>query len=161
MEKEEFLANNRGINEGEDLPSIFLEDLYQRILEEEIKTEDTKLYPNALKRGFLYLERKSRIRGKRKLVKLWFILDTESGGLYAFKKETDEKPEETFRLSGLTAHSKQNPAAKQSFHPMVFDYAPKQGAKPVETRILATSQRLWVDWLSLLTNVLRNVQENK
>ena len=88
MEKEEFLANNRGINEGEDLPPVFLEDLYQRILEEEIKTEDTKLYPNALKRGFLYLERKSRIRGKRKLVKLWFILDTESDGLYAFKKET-------------------------------------------------------------------------
>ena len=88
MEMSEFLANNRGVNEGEDLPGVFLEDLYQRILEEEIKTEDTKQYPNALKRGFLFFERKSRIRGKRKLVKLWFILDTESDGLYGYKKET-------------------------------------------------------------------------
>ena len=87
MEQSEFVTNNRGINDGNDLPKIFLEDLYQRILEEEIKTEETDQYPNATKRGYLFYEKRSRIRGKRKLFKYWWILDEESNGLYAYKKE--------------------------------------------------------------------------
>jgi len=42
---------------------------------------------------------------------------------------------------------------------MLFDYVAKEGAKPTEVKLLAGSQRLWVDWLSLLTNVLRNIKE--
>jgi len=86
MTQQEFVANNRGINDGGDLPKVFLEDLYQRISEEEIKTE-AEQYPDALKRGYLYYEKRSRIRGKRKLYKYWWILDEESDGLYAYKRE--------------------------------------------------------------------------
>lgn len=87
MEQAEFVQNNRGINDGNDLPKVFLEDLYQRIYEEEIKTEETDQFPNATKRGYLFYEKRSRIRGKRKLFKYWWILDEESNGLYAYKKE--------------------------------------------------------------------------
>jgi len=37
MSKEEFIKNNRGINDGEDLPEEFLGELYDRIVNEEIR----------------------------------------------------------------------------------------------------------------------------
>lgn len=40
MSKADFLRNNRGINDGGDLPSEFLESLYDRIVTEEIKLGD-------------------------------------------------------------------------------------------------------------------------
>ncbi|GJQ14168.1 hypothetical protein GpartN1_g5959.t1 [Galdieria partita] len=40
MSKEEFIKNNRGINDGEDLPEEFLEELYDRIVNEEIRLGD-------------------------------------------------------------------------------------------------------------------------
>eukprot|EP00871_Galdieria_phlegrea_P002646 jgi/Galph1/3382/GphlegSOOS_G2018.1 len=40
MSKEEFIHNNRGINDGEDLPAEFLSELYDRIVTEEIRLGD-------------------------------------------------------------------------------------------------------------------------
>ncbi|GJD07126.1 Brefeldin A-inhibited guanine nucleotide-exchange protein 2 [Galdieria sulphuraria] len=40
MSKEEFIKNNRGINDGEDLPEEFLGELYDRIVNEEIRLGD-------------------------------------------------------------------------------------------------------------------------
>ena len=37
MKKEEFVSNNRAINNGEDLPRLLLEEMYNTITEYEIK----------------------------------------------------------------------------------------------------------------------------
>lgn len=42
MSKEEFIKNNRGINDGGDLDPVFLGDLYDRIITTEIKLVDSK-----------------------------------------------------------------------------------------------------------------------
>lgn len=80
MSKEEFLKNNRGINEGENLPSDFLEDLYERIKNDEIKMKsDGGKWAKATKKGWLQMG-----KNKDSPKKLWFVL-TEST-LYWFKK---------------------------------------------------------------------------
>ena len=43
MSLEEFVKNNRGIDDGADLPRAFLTDLYQRIVVNEIKMKDESL----------------------------------------------------------------------------------------------------------------------
>lgn len=43
MSKADFLRNNRGINDGGDLPAEFMEALYDRILSNEIKMKDEPL----------------------------------------------------------------------------------------------------------------------
>ena len=40
MSKEGFLKNNRGINDGQDLPEDFMGALYDRIISNEIKMKD-------------------------------------------------------------------------------------------------------------------------
>lgn len=40
MSKEAFLKNNRGINDGQDLPESFMSALYDRIVNNEIKMKD-------------------------------------------------------------------------------------------------------------------------
>ena len=91
MTQAEFVHNNRKINNGNDLPSVFLEDLYQRILEDEIKTKTDKLFPKAVKRGYLLLEKKTNF-GTKKTQKYWFVLDKLSKSLYYFKLETVRYP---------------------------------------------------------------------
>lgn len=43
MGLEDFLRNNRGIDDGGDLPREFLVDLYNRIVNNEIKMKDDSL----------------------------------------------------------------------------------------------------------------------
>jgi brefeldin A-inhibited guanine nucleotide-exchange protein len=43
MSKEAFLKNNRGINDGQDLPEEFMAALYDRIVNNEIKMKDDDL----------------------------------------------------------------------------------------------------------------------
>lgn len=40
MTKEEFLKNNRGINDGQNLPDAFLEEVFEEIQTNEIKMKD-------------------------------------------------------------------------------------------------------------------------
>ena len=82
MTLEEFIKNQRGNNGGKDFPRVYLEDLYQRIKEDKIQMEDV-LFPNALKRGFLFREKYPKYYQK-----LWCILDIPSHSLYCFKNET-------------------------------------------------------------------------
>jgi hypothetical protein len=85
MTQAEFVKNQRGINDGKDLPRVYLEDLYQRIMDEKILMEDN-MFPNALKRGFLLKEKKS-IATEKKYQKYWCVLDPDTDGLYFFKNE--------------------------------------------------------------------------
>ena len=45
MSKAEFFRNNRGIDDGKDLPEDFLGSLYDRILKNEIKIKDDSMVP--------------------------------------------------------------------------------------------------------------------
>lgn len=87
--KEQFLKNNRGINNGGDLPEKVLSDIYDTILREEIKlSEDntTYTYANPEREGWL------KKQGGR--VKTWkkrfFILTGNC--LYYFKDKNDTVP---------------------------------------------------------------------
>ena len=84
MQESEFISNNKGINDGSDLPAVFLRDLYQSIVEDEIKAEEFTVFPHAEKRGFLFLEKKSITR---KIIKYWCIIDSESDSLYCYKRQ--------------------------------------------------------------------------
>ena len=44
MKLNEFIANNRGIDDGNDVPSDHLSALYQRILSDEIKMDDSDMF---------------------------------------------------------------------------------------------------------------------
>ena len=84
----EFVNNNRGINNGESLPKVYLEDLYQRILEDEIKTKSNLLYPKAVKFGYLLWEKKSNLIGRPLIKRYWLVIDQYSRQLLFFKLET-------------------------------------------------------------------------
>jgi len=88
MTKEGFLRNNRGINEGKDLPAEFLEQLYDRIVENEIKMEspNTSFWVKTEKKGWL-TKRGGRIQTWRRR---WFVL--ADNVLYYFKTPESTDP---------------------------------------------------------------------
>ena len=89
MTKDEFINRvNNTTGPKEAFPKVFLGDLYQRILEEEIRTKDDK-YTKAAKRGYLFQEKRVGLRHRKKQVKLWWILDPETRALYSYA-EKDE-----------------------------------------------------------------------
>lgn len=45
MSAEDFIRNNRGIDDGKDLPEEYLKSLYERISRNEIKMKDDELAP--------------------------------------------------------------------------------------------------------------------
>jgi Sec7-like guanine-nucleotide exchange factor len=53
MKREEFVNNNRGINDGDDLPRPFLESIYDNIVGNEIKMDKNLILPKAIKRGWI------------------------------------------------------------------------------------------------------------
>ena len=80
MTKVQFIGNNRGINEGADLPADFLSALYDRIIEDEIKLDDSNsTYANAEKKGYL-TKQGGRIKTWKRR---WFVLTNNC--LYYFK----------------------------------------------------------------------------
>jgi len=85
MTKPQWLATNRKINDGQDFPQEFLETLYDRIVEDEIKMEQG-MFTNAEKKGWL-TKQGGRIKTWKRR---WFILNDT--GLYYFKKPQDSEP---------------------------------------------------------------------
>lgn len=45
MSPEDFIRNNRGIDDGKDLPAEYLRSLYERISRSEIEMKEDKLVP--------------------------------------------------------------------------------------------------------------------
>lgn len=45
MSADDFIRNNRGIDDGKDLPEEYLRSLYERISRKEIKMKDDELAP--------------------------------------------------------------------------------------------------------------------
>jgi len=98
MTKQEFIHNCRGINDGEDFPTRFLEEIYERIVLDEIRLkEDGALYPSAVKKGWITCKVTKGLKTIHKWKRRWFILLPDM--LLYFKKPGEVEPVETINLS--------------------------------------------------------------
>jgi len=94
MTKEEWYRNNRGIDEGRDLPQEFLSQLYDRIVGEEIMMFDVD------KRGWLYKHSRNAGGGPQKPWKRrWFVLSNNC--LFYFKHPSDKEFRVNIPLEGI------------------------------------------------------------
>ncbi|EGC32816.1 hypothetical protein DICPUDRAFT_8073, partial [Dictyostelium purpureum] len=87
MTKQEFLRNNSGINNGDDLPADFMESVYDKIVTNEIKMErDGSSNQHVEKKGWL-TKQGGRIKTWKKR---WFILTANC--LLYYKTPQDQEP---------------------------------------------------------------------
>eukprot|EP01094_Clydonella_sp_ATCC50884_P021102 TRINITY_DN4557_c0_g1_i1.p1 TRINITY_DN4557_c0_g1~~TRINITY_DN4557_c0_g1_i1.p1 ORF type:complete len:923 (+),score=331.36 TRINITY_DN4557_c0_g1_i1:136-2904(+) len=120
MTKRQFVGNNRGINGGANLPQEFLEDLYDRINEDEIKMDDDgSTYANAEKKGYL-TKQGGRIKTWKKR---WFVLTNNC--LYYFREKADKDPCGIIPLESLEIISV--PFGKKGFRKYAFIIQPQGG----------------------------------
>jgi hypothetical protein len=110
MSKQEFLSNNRGINSGEDVPAEFMETLYDKIVNDEIKMEtEGNLFKNASKKGWL-----TKQGGKWKSwKKRWFVLSENC--LFYFKAPGDAEPCGIIPLENITVTVSTKDVSKGQF----------------------------------------------
>jgi cytohesin len=94
MTLEQFIRNNRGINQGEDLPRDVLEELFSAVKNDEIKMEASDMYESEVvafmaptKSGWL-LKKTESVLGHWN--KHWFVLN--DGCMYYFMDPADETP---------------------------------------------------------------------
>ncbi|KAJ1450921.1 Sec7 domain-containing protein [Pelagophyceae sp. CCMP2097] len=88
MSRAAFVANNRGIDGGADLPAALLEAAYAGVLAHEVRMDDGDLYESQLltymgARKAGWLEKRNALRWRR----LWFVLN--DGCLYYFAHPAD------------------------------------------------------------------------
>lgn len=92
MTLEQFIRNNRGINQGKDMPKEILEGLYNSVRDDEIRMDEADMYESEVvafmaptKSGWLSKKTDSMLgRWKRH----WFVLN--DGCLYYFLDPSDE-----------------------------------------------------------------------
>ncbi len=113
MTLEQFISNNRGIDDGEDLPREFLERLYESIRSNEVQIEQREYISGSTKHeGWLHK------RGGR--VKTWknrYVI-VSGGVLYYFKSPKDREPLGMVPLEGIVV----NPVPGPQY--FLFDVAP-------------------------------------
>ena len=102
MSMDQFVANNRGINDGEDVPKMLLESMYTRIKENEIRLSETDMCESDVVTfmaptysGWLYKQGVSRLTRWKKY---WFVLSDHV--LYYFVRPKDPKPRCIIPLEG-------------------------------------------------------------
>mmetsp|Transcript_18408 Transcript_18408/g.46817 ORF Transcript_18408/g.46817 Transcript_18408/m.46817 type:complete len:864 (-) Transcript_18408:146-2737(-) len=102
MTKQQFVRNNKGINGGKDLPEKFLEDLYARIVKDEIKMEDEgTVLTTAERKGWMNIRTK-RKGGFKVWKHRWFLLSGKM--LYYYKKQNDSTHLGGIDVSSSTLH---------------------------------------------------------
>lgn len=94
MTLDQFIRNNRGINQGQDVPKDVLEALYLSVQQDEVRMEETDMYESEVvafmaptKSGWLHKKADSLL-GLWK--RHWFVLN--DGCLYYFNLPSDEGP---------------------------------------------------------------------
>mmetsp|Transcript_52808 Transcript_52808/g.146612 ORF Transcript_52808/g.146612 Transcript_52808/m.146612 type:complete len:171 (+) Transcript_52808:581-1093(+) len=104
MTEEEFINNNRGIDNGESLPAQLLSELYQGIVNNEILTtkerdDEGNLFTDPLKEG--WMRKQGGIH--KGWSKRWFILSGQPSTLFYFQNENDIDPKGFFPLENVEA----------------------------------------------------------
>eukprot|EP01094_Clydonella_sp_ATCC50884_P009422 TRINITY_DN1895_c0_g1_i1.p1 TRINITY_DN1895_c0_g1~~TRINITY_DN1895_c0_g1_i1.p1 ORF type:complete len:459 (+),score=150.04 TRINITY_DN1895_c0_g1_i1:140-1378(+) len=85
MNLKQFIRNCEGINDDEDLPLEYLEDMYQRIYMEEISfTREDARMPDAVRKDWLHVIYNNKMRRR------WLVLTNNC--LLVFRKIEDVKP---------------------------------------------------------------------
>lgn len=155
MTKQQWQTHVRGINAENDLPLDFVNELYDRIKNNEIKMEsETNMFAGAGKKGFC-MKQGGKIRTWKKR---YFVLSDHQ--LFYFKKATDESPLGIIPLENLTVE-KEDKAVKHGFRlsstdggfiksvRMVEGGAPKKGNHTfyVIGTSSAEDQMAWIDAL--------------
>eukprot|EP00026_Physarum_polycephalum_P003877 Phypoly_transcript_03893.p1 GENE.Phypoly_transcript_03893~~Phypoly_transcript_03893.p1 ORF type:complete len:616 (+),score=105.38 Phypoly_transcript_03893:124-1971(+) len=112
MSKKAFVANNTGIRGKDDIPVSYLEMLYDRIVQNEIKMEADGLFTRAAHKG--WLDKRSTTN---KWQKRWFVL--KNNCLYYFSKPEDDDPRVIIPLEGLLIRKieSQAPSSSTPIHP--------------------------------------------
>jgi cytohesin len=112
MSKKAFVTNNTGIRGKDDIPVSYLEMLYDRIVQNEIKMEADGLFTRAAHKG--WLEKRSTTN---KWQKRWFVL--KNNCLYYFIKPEDDDPRVIIPLEGLLIRKieSQAPSSSTPIHP--------------------------------------------
>ena len=94
MTLEQFIRNNRGINNGQDVPQELLETLYKSVKEDEIRMDEADMYESEVvafmaptKSGWIF-KRSDTVLSHWK--RHWFVLN--DGCLYYFNAPSDEGP---------------------------------------------------------------------
>lgn len=80
MTKRQFVTLNRGIAAGNDLPPQMLENIYERILTNELKMDISGVFARSAKKGWLHKQGNNKMWQKR-----FFVLSNNC--LYYFNKE--------------------------------------------------------------------------
>ncbi|EGC29468.1 hypothetical protein DICPUDRAFT_95946 [Dictyostelium purpureum] len=112
MTKPKFVKSLSKINGGKDLPSEFLEDIYDRILVDEIKMNPSgTLFPYAVKKGWLNIRVKGKVTDKWS--RKWCVLS--DGTLYFFRKPTDSSPVRYLRPDTVITSKKEIKGKKNCF----------------------------------------------
>ncbi|GAM24103.1 hypothetical protein SAMD00019534_072780 [Acytostelium subglobosum LB1] len=112
LTKQRFIRSLTGINNGKDLQLEYLEDLYDRILSDEIKLDPSQAqFPYAVKKGWLYIRSKGKVTDKWS--KKWCILN--DGSLYFFRKPTDTIPIRYLHPTVITQQGKEVKGRKNCF----------------------------------------------
>lgn len=163
MTKKAFVANNTGIRGKDDVPVSFLEHLYDRIVQNEIKMESDGLFTRAAFKG--WLEKRST---HNKWQRRWFIL--KNNCLYYFNKPEEENPRVIIPLEGLLVRKIETPtsstAHQTQLSPMFEIVDPYQQAVkcvkftangPVEGQhqrfvFLAATREEADEWVNILQN---------
>jgi len=162
MTREQWIRNNRGINENEDLDPDFLSALYDRIVSDEIKMEtEGQVFANAEKKGWL-TKQGGRIKTWKKR---WFILsdfvlfyckspaDTEPCGIIPLENLEVKEYREKKKKWGFVLTNPQNEeirAAKKTNGAMVR-------AHHSNYIVMAQSKLVMEEWISAINkNIHRN-----
>lgn len=169
MSRKAFVANNTGIRGKDDIPVSYLEMLYDRIVQNEIKMEADGLFTRAAHKG--WLEKRSTTN---KWQKRWFVL--KNNCLYYFSKPEDDDPRVIIPLEGLLirkiealAQSSSSPTHPSSIFEIVDPYArtiksvklqsskgPSEGGHE-RFVLMATNPEEADEWVNILqNNVLGN-----
>jgi len=108
MTKQQFVHNNRGINNGKDLAKEYLEELYDNIVQKEIAMEHERDdFSQWDKQGWIYIRemksRQSSMNKKNYGKKRWCIISACC--LYVFETPQEKKPLHIIPLGNLQIDS--------------------------------------------------------
>jgi hypothetical protein len=92
MTPEQFIQNNRGINQGADLPAVYLQSIYDDIQNQCLRLMDDDPFPEALFRSYIelvHVKKASKLAGKKRK-RFWLVIDGRTKTFIIFRRQQDE-----------------------------------------------------------------------